>query len=136
MKKLSSLFLVLVLLFSCNTEDESNLSNDKIVGEWNLTSQIVDGTEIADDCTKQTVFNFQSDRVLTQTFYSFSSNTCTAGSQIASSWFFSGNSKYRIERTNSTSTILELTFSENETKFSVSETNSDDVTTVSTFTKI
>lgn len=136
MKRIFNLLITSLFLISCGSNNDNvNLSTDKIVGNWNLFSQKIDDTETITDCTKQTTFNFESDRILRQTFYSFFNNNCSAGSQIISSWVFSGDSKYRITNSSGASQTLEFSFSENDTKFSISETDANGVVTVSVFEK-
>jgi hypothetical protein len=136
MKYIGTLILGIALLSSCSANDDLGLSTNKVVGSWNLVSQIIDGRETATDCTKQTVFAFQADRVLTQTFYSVFNNSCNAGSQIVSNWFYSGNAQYRIESTNGTLRSLEFIFTDNNTKFSLEEADSNGQVIVSVFVKI
>jgi hypothetical protein len=136
MKKLYTLLLTLVFLSACNTNDDLELSTDKVVADWNLVSQIIDGQEKANDCTKQTVFSFQANRVLTQTFYDNSGGTCSASQQLVSNWFYAGNSQYRVESVNGTVRDLVFIFSENNTKFTLTEADTNGQVITSTFVKI
>ncbi|TXD50274.1 MULTISPECIES: lipocalin family protein [unclassified Polaribacter] len=136
MKKIYKFLLTIVFLSSCSSNDNLGLSTDKVVGSWSLISQIIDGKETITDCAKQTIFTFQADRVLTQTFYSIFNNGCNAGPQIVSNWFYSGNSQYRIESTNGTLRSLEFIFTKNNTKFSLEEADSNGQIIVSVFVKI
>ena len=136
MKKLLYLSVVSSILISCSSNNDGvNLSTDKIVGNWNLFSQKTNSIETITDCKKQTTFNFEPDRILRQTFYSFINTDCKENSQIISSWAFSGDSKYRITNSSGVSQTLEFSFSENDTKFSISETDTNDIVTVSVFKK-
>jgi len=104
MNRIIALLVIITLLFSCSSNNgEFVLSSDKIVGNWKLISQMEDGIEIISDCTKQTTFIFESDRILRQTFYTFTNNNCTSSSQIISSWSFLGDSNYKITNSNSAS---------------------------------
>ncbi|MGK0412445.1 MAG: hypothetical protein ACJA1B_000642 [Polaribacter sp.] len=136
MKKIYTLLFTIIFLSACNTSDDLGLSTDKVVADWNLVSQIIDGQETATDCTKQTVFSFKANRVLTQTFYNSIGGTCSASPQIVSNWFFSGNSQYRVESSNGTIRDLVFIFSENNTKFTLTEADTNGQVIISTFVKI
>ncbi|MBG7611079.1 hypothetical protein IU405_02350 [Polaribacter sp. BAL334] len=135
MKKFLYLFVATAFIFSCSTNDAVPESSDAITGNWNLESQIVDNNETITDCTKQTTFSFESDRILRRQFYTMPNTTCVAGNQIISSWLHLGNTKYQIN-TNGSFNEITVTFLENNTKFSISETNSNNNVTISVFKKI
>ena len=126
-------FFVFVLFFSCSNSGEStNLSTNKIVGNWQLFSQKVNGNETVTNCTKQTVFVFEANRVLRRTFYTSTNNNCSASAQIIGNWFYLGGTSYQIENASGDSSEIDVTFSGNDNEFTTSETDNN-IVTVSVF---
>ena len=124
------------MLFSCSSSNDAlTESSDAIVGNWSLESQLINGQETINDCNKQTLFSFESGRILRQQFYSMPNTICVAGNQIISTWLHIGDSKYEIVSSSQTTRVITVTFSENNTKFSLTETDSNNKVTTSIFKK-
>lgn len=137
MKKILIILVATVLLYSCgaNSGDDSEISSDKVVGTWKLISQKVNGFETINDCKKQTTFIFESSRVLRQVFHRLENNNCIEGTEAISGWFALGNSRYRISGSGGSRLVIELTFSEADTRYTSLETDINNTETLSIFEK-
>lgn len=129
MKKFIYLFILIITLNSCESEDDS--SSDPIVGTWQLTSIIENGEEIATDCEKENTVTFSSNATFTIIdSYDNGNNSCSTDTATGS-WKNKGNSNYSV-------TIFEkeretkVNFSKNNTVWSSTNTDSDGGTTYTT----
>jgi hypothetical protein len=73
---------------------------------------------------------------LTQQFYSSSASVCSAGNQIVWSWLNINNSNYQLRKSSGEVRVIEFIFSDKNTKFSITETDANDVVTISNFKKL
>ncbi|MGB8703521.1 MAG: lipocalin family protein, partial [Gillisia sp.] len=86
------------LVSACSKDDNSDNSNDKIVGKWYLAS--FDGGAAlpdasASDCNKQSYIDFKSDGTAGTAYYSDNNGECTSETS-SSTWQNLGNSKYKF----------------------------------------
>jgi hypothetical protein len=137
MKKILVLCFTITFLFSCSGDNgnDADISSDIIIGSWKMISQKINGLETADNCRKQTVFIFESSRVLRQMFYRTENSICIGDSEVISSWFNLGNSSYRINGSSGSRVAVDFVFTEADTKFTTTETSSNSDTTVTVFQK-
>lgn len=121
MKKLLYLFIPLTLLNSCNSSDDNSSDLDPIIGKWQLQSVKENGQEESTTCSRQTVLTFLENGTTTiNNFYDGNDNgndSCESANGT-SIWENLGNSVYKIQDDGE---ITEINFSENNTIFSVSE---------------
>ncbi len=140
MKKIIFLFLAIATLSSCETkEDDNPNSSDIIIGTWQLASDKENGTEISTECERKSTITFLENGTSEEVYYyTDGSNNCSTESDT-STWENVGNSTYKIDYGNGDSETAKLTFSENNTVFSVTDIDDDNGVTytyVITYKKI
>lgn len=134
MKKILYLFIAIVSITSCESNEEIN--SDPIIGTWQLQSVLENGTEQATDCEKKTTIVFLENGTTTNESFNDDGNNGCESNTDSSTWVNIGNSTYRID---SDDEDVKLNFSQNNTVFtaSISESyNGMTFTTVITYKKI
>lgn len=130
MKNLKFLFVFLVFsgLISCNSDDDGiDLSEgDRIVGEWKIQSQTIDGEEWElSECELQSRISFSANGNITVTdrYEDFETEECV--SEIyTQKWEYRGNNVYRITEDNISHNVT-IIFSNNNNTFTISEQDID-----------
>lgn len=132
MKKLLYLFVTSIILVSCNSNDDVEVL-DSIIGTWQLQSVRVNGEEIVNDCSRQSKVTFADDNTIFITSFDDFDGECTSSTDT-STWVNNGNSMYTFDEEEFT-----ILFSNNNTVFKISETESfedETLTTEITYKKI
>ncbi|MEO9571525.1 MAG: lipocalin family protein [Polaribacter sp.] len=122
MKKLLYLFIASTILFSCTTNDDDD-SSDPIIGIWQLSSETENGTDISTSCERKSTITFLENGTTTQIYSYEDGNNCSTESDSAT-WENLGNSNYKLYYGDGDGETSKITFSQNNTVFSV--TNTDD----------
>jgi hypothetical protein len=138
MKKILILTITLFTLLSCSSNDDAISNSDPIIGKWQLNSETKNDTEVSTECDRKNTLTFSENGTLTDVNHEDNGNGCSSNS-LTSTWENSGNSNYKITPTNGDSLTIQLIFSQNNTVFkhTRSETiNGLTKTEVSTFNKI
>ncbi len=125
MKKILILSVILVSLFSCSDDDETNL--DPIIGTWKLEKQQIedfDGTIVdeTNECTIQSTLIFKSDNTSSVQLFGGpdQDGNCASDPVSKADWVNKGGNKYEIlEEGETTPDVLEINFEENNTKFTI-----------------
>jgi hypothetical protein len=114
MKNLLYLFIASTFLISCSSNDNDS-SIDPIIGEWQLTSLMTNGKELASDCDKKTTLTFFENGTGASINFDFISNNCETFTRT-STWVNIGDSKYNVVTENVADTH-EIVFSNNNSVF-------------------
>ena len=134
MKKLIYVFALFAILTSCDSDNETALDVDPIVGNWQLQSNIEDGDEIITECEKNTTIFFDANgTAIIKSFYD-EGNGCLSETDNAT-WVNAGNSTYKLDGDDA----VAISFSANNTVFSVTTSdtfNGMTYTMVITYKKI
>ncbi len=132
MKKILYLFIAIISLSSCQSSDEDSLSGDPIVGKWQLQSRLENGTETTDSCERQSTVTFSADgTVAIVSYYDYGNNTCESIIGTTS-WENAGNSNYVLSGNGQSSSPQKIDFSQNNTVWSTTTTDSFNGTTYTT----
>jgi len=124
MKKLLYLFVASIILISCNSNDNDE-TLDPIIGTWQLQSATVNNVEISNDCSKQSTIAFSDDNTIFVTSFDDFDGECTSFTET-STWLNTGNSVYEFDDEEE----LDIRFSQNNTVFTISETESTEEGTI------
>ncbi|KGL63957.1 lipocalin family protein [Polaribacter sp. Hel1_85] len=124
MKQIIFLFLAIATLSSCETnEDDNPSSSDLIIGKWQLISDKENGTEISTECERKSTITFSENGTSTEVYYyNDGSNNCITESETAT-WENLGSSTYKVDYGNGDTETAKITFSENNTEFSITNTD-------------
>ena len=139
MKKIIYLFIVVIGMSSCSNDDDSNNpTQDPFIGNWELASEIVNGTAVPLEC--------DSDKLEVSEDGSYTinvENTDNLGNCFAETfsglWNNLGESVYSLNSTPDGPLTPELTFSSNNTvmSFTLEQTEGGvTVAVVVTFNKV
>ena len=141
MKKIILLLITIVSFSSCSSSDDDASSSNIIIGTWQLKSETENGEERTTDCTRKSTITFLENGNGSQ--ISYDENYDGNGNAVCENDY---NSTFTWENTNGTTyTIsedgennsIELTFSQNNTIFSSSSSETYNGTTyTSTFSYI
>lgn len=139
MKKLLYLFIASAMLLSCESEDETSMNSDPIIGKWQLTSTTENGTETSSDCERKSTVTFSSDGSFTY-FSSYDDGGANCSNESSSgTWKNSGNSNYTLDFSNGDSGDTKINFSNSNKVFSTTDTDDFNGTTtiyIETYKKI
>ncbi|ARV07806.1 hypothetical protein BTO04_14370 [Polaribacter sp. SA4-10] len=133
MKKIIYLLTVIICLSSCSSSDDDASSSNIIIGTWQLKSETENGVERTTDCTRKSTITFLKNGNGSQISYDESYDG--AGNAVCENDY---NGTFTWENTNATtynvsedgqSNSVELTFSQNNTIFSTSFSETYDGTT-------
>ncbi|MAD95991.1 MAG: hypothetical protein CMB99_01555 [Flavobacteriaceae bacterium] len=131
---ITSLFLLSISFQQCNSSDTVLESSDIIVGTWKLTSLKVDGAETITTCKESNTYTFESGQVLRKELYDVVNGNCQLIQTQIFSWLRIERGRYSLTSSNGFNTVEDFTFTDNDTKFSVTEmVNGEQI--VSVFTK-
>ena len=133
MKNLLYLFIFSTILISCSSDNDLDI--DPIIGKWQLQSVLENGEEETTECERKTTISFSSNGTTNSESFDSDGGNCESQSDT-STWKNIGNSTYRIARDDEDA---KLSFSQNNTVFSASLTetdNGDIYTIVITYRKI
>ncbi len=99
MKKLLVIFMSLVFLTACSSDDDSGTnSDDPILGVWFL-ADVENGESInfnENECNTQSSLDFEADGTAAAKFFTLTEDNCTSGSDTVS-WSNLGENRYRIQ---------------------------------------
>ena len=141
MKKIVFLLITIVSLSSCSSNDDDTSSLNIIIGTWQLKSQTENGEERTTNCSKKSTLTFLENGNGSQISYdeSYDENgnaICENDNNGTFTWENTNATTYNISE-NGNSSTLELTFSQNNTIFSGSSSETYNGTTyASTFSYI
>ena len=141
MKKKMLMLLMITSIFSCTEigsrsvsySPESSHSNnsstkDLIIGNWRLKSShsklpIESNLDIATDCEKKSILNFNEDGSVTGTVYTgdFPLNKDCHGETVNSTWKNNDDATYSIDGVD-----IDIIFGENNNSFTIRCRNTDD----------
>lgn len=133
MKKIIYLLTVIICLSSCSSSDDDASSSNIIIGTWQLKSETENGVERTTDCTRKSTITFLENGNGSQISYDESYDG--TGNAVCENDY---NGTFTWENTNATiynvsedgqSNSVELTFSQNNTIFSTSFSETYDGTT-------
>ena len=133
-RKVCISFLLIVLFntfTNCSSGGEVLQSDDIIIGEWKLSSQLVNGTESITTCTEQINFTFEANNIRTKEFYREVNGNCQFLQNQIFSWQVLNPSQYSLTTPSGQNSIVNFLFSDNDTKFSITEqVNNDEIVSV------
>ncbi|ARV07805.1 hypothetical protein BTO04_14365 [Polaribacter sp. SA4-10] len=135
MKKIIYLLTFIICLSSCSSSDDDTSSSNIIIGTWQLKSQTENGEETTTDCTRKSTLTFLENGNGSQVSYDESYNgngdaVCENVDNGTFTWENTNATTYNISEDGDNSSV-ELTFSQNNTIFSGSFSETYDGTTYS-----
>ncbi|TDQ29896.1 lipocalin-like domain-containing protein [Tenacibaculum caenipelagi] len=96
MKKIIALSILTVTLLSCSSNENTPLSDDIIIGKWQLIRQYGDD---ADECTKKSTMIFENDfDLIINTYLSLTDDECVSTGITKGNWNKKGENLYTLER--------------------------------------
>lgn len=137
MKKFIYLFIAIISLSSCNSNDD-DLDQDPIIGKWQLISAKEDTVDYSDECLRKSTITFLENKTVTVTNYYDDGNGCENEAD-SFEWMNLGDSSYEFTYNPTDKETFTFIFSQNNTVFTVNESETyDNVTYTSsiTYTKI
>ncbi|ARV13707.1 lipocalin family protein [Polaribacter sp. SA4-12] len=141
MKKIILLLITIVSLSSCSSSDDDMSSSNIIIGTWQLKSETENGEERTTDCTRKSTITFlengNGSQMIYDESYDGSGNAvCENDYNGTFTWENTNGNTYNISEDGENNSI-ELTFSQNNTIFSSSSSETYNGTTyTSTFSYI
>tara|TARA_R110001592_G_scaffold250927_1_gene513538 strand:+ start:180 stop:611 length:432 start_codon:yes stop_codon:yes gene_type:complete len=133
MKKIILLLIAIVSLSSCSSNDDDASSLNIIIGTWQLKSNLENGKERTTDCTRKSTLTFSENGNGSQIGYN--ENYDGNGNAICENDY---NGTFTWKNTNATTyeinqdgqnILVDLTFSQNNTIFSTTSTETYNGTT-------
>ncbi len=118
MKKLIYLFIFITTLSSCESNEDDNPSSDPIIGTWQLTSSKEAGVETSTECTRNNKITFSENGNASNLGFYEENNVCVSEPGTFT-WVSAGNSNYTLNFGGGDSETYGITFSQNNTMFSV-----------------
>ena len=110
------------VLTSCSSDDDSNSSQNQIIGTWTYFQSFEDGVEIVlTDCEKQETQEFLSNGDFTISFYDDFDGSCEEFFVLSGTWSNSGSNTYILEALGETIS-QELVFEDDTYSFTETET--------------
>ncbi|MGQ3678728.1 lipocalin-like domain-containing protein [Tenacibaculum discolor] len=96
MKKIITLSILAASLLSCSSNENTPLSDDIIIGKWQLIRQYGDDT---DDCTKKSTITFENDfDLIINTYLSLTDDECVSTGTTKGNWNKKSENLYTLER--------------------------------------
>ena len=120
MKKILYSFLLISIIFSCSSNNESESSLDPIIGKWKLKSISSDGIEEADECELKTTIEYLENGTSNAVYYYEEINVCES-TPVSGIWENVGNSNYEFTSQYENPTY-KIFFSNNNNIFTYSDT--------------
>ena len=115
------LFLLCISFQNCNSSDTVLQDSDIVVGTWKLTSLEVDGVETITTCKESNTYTFESGNVLRKELHDVVNGNCQLIETQIFSWLRIERGRYSLTTSNGFNSVVDFTFSDNDTKFSVTE---------------
>jgi hypothetical protein len=132
MKKIILLLITIVSLSSCSSNDDDATSDsDNLIGTWQLTSSKEAGTETSTECSRKNTLTFSENGNATNLGFYEENNVCESESGTFT-WVSNGSSNYTFDFGGGDKATYGITFSQNNTVFSVTV----DTNEIETYKKI
>ncbi len=134
MKKLLYLFIATAFLISCES-NENPLSDDPIVGKWQISSETYNGINESDSCSLQSTVTFTDNAQANAIGFYYDENDNCVSETSSFTWKNLGDSNYEIDYEDGETEIIEITFSNNNSTFSLTTYDTYNNTT-NTYTSV
>ena len=132
MKKIIYLLTVIICLSSCSSSDDDATSDvGNLIGTWQLTSSKEAGLETSTECTRKNTLTFSENGNASILGFYEENNVCESESGTFT-WVSNGNSNYTFNFGGGDNETYGITFSQNNTVFSVTV----DTNQIETYKKI
>ncbi|UAM98934.1 lipocalin family protein [Polaribacter litorisediminis] len=120
MKKIIYLLTIIIGLSSCSSsdDDDTTLAKDSLIGTWQLTSSKEAGVETSTECTRKNTLTFLENSNASVLGFYEEDNVCESESGTFT-WVSNGNSNYTFNFGGGNTETYGITFSQNNTVFSV-----------------
>lgn len=128
MNKLFFLSFILLSVFSCTSDDDSDSNNlDPFIGTWHHFSE--DGNE-SNDCEKKSFLKILENNTYSASVYSLINNECLQLGETQGKWSNEGDNNYNlaINDNNNEKNIRKVVFTDNNNTFYFKDSNNTTTT--------
>ncbi|MGB0524223.1 MAG: lipocalin family protein [Flammeovirgaceae bacterium] len=117
MKSKFALILLSIILFSCDDDDSSAVTEGNLIGQWTIVQRMVDGSEMAlGECEPFSIYTYNEDSTYNELHYAAVANSAcldNPSTEFNGTWQKNAGTSYSFTNSNNQTSEVVIEFASN-----------------------